>query len=339
MYEILSQMHIFLVAIVFVLSLVFIIKSTDILVENAVMLSEIWGLPEMIIGATIVSLGTTLPELSSSIISTLQGGSGFALGNAVGSTITNTSLVIGIGALFGKIPVSKESSRKLSLLIFVVLILILPTLITRIGNTNGFLPQWLGFIFLLMTPIYIVILIWQEKKSQNLVVNSLHNNEMREVQSNRTIFFTLVKIFFAAIVVALSASSLVTSAEVAAKRIGISDLIISSTIVAFGTSVPEISTTISAAKSNHGGLALGNVIGANILNILFVLGSSLALSSNGMIVIRNFYIIHIPVLVIVLTVYGYFAYNKSKNEISIKEGILMILVYLLYLSGNLLSIL
>lgn len=127
MQEIFTQINTIFVMFFFILSLVVILKTTDILVENAVVLSEIWGLPEMIIGATIVSLGTTLPELSSSVIAALQGGGGFAIGNAVGSTITNTSLVLGVGALFGKIPVSKESSRKLSLLIFVVSLLILPT--------------------------------------------------------------------------------------------------------------------------------------------------------------------------------------------------------------------
>ncbi|MBP1925282.1 cation:H+ antiporter [Sedimentibacter acidaminivorans] len=338
MQEIFTQINIFFVTGIFVLSLIVILKTTDILVENAVVLSEIWGLPEMIIGATIVSLGTTLPELSSSVIASLQGGGGFAIGNAVGSTITNTSLVLGAGALFGKIPVSKETSRKLSLLIFVVSLLVLPTLITKIGKDSGLLPQWLGVVFLILIPVYIFILIRQEDKTKKSSVDAEYYEELKKDKNNSKIFITFIKIFLSAIIIALSATSLVDSAEVIAKRIGISDIVISSTIIAFGTSVPEISTTISAVKSNHGGLALGNVMGANILNILFVLGASLALSPGGIIVVNNFYNIHIPVLIIVLAVYGYFAYNKNKNEISKKEGILMIAIYLLYLTGNLISI-
>ncbi len=336
MHEVFAQINTFFVTLFFILSLVIILKMTDVLVENAVVLSEIWGLPEMIIGATIVSLGTTLPELSSSVIAALQGGGGFAIGNAVGSTITNTSLVLGAGALFGKIPVSRESSRKLSLLIFVVSLLILPTLITKIGKDSGLLPQWLGVIFLALIPVYILILIKQGDKTKKINVDSKHYEEIKGSKSK--IFFTFIKIFLSAVIIALSAVSLVDSAEVIARRIGVSDIVISSTIIAFGTSVPEISTTISAVKSNHGGLALGNVMGANILNILFVLGASLALSSDGIIVTKNFYNIHIPVLITVLAVYSYFAYNKNKNEIRKREGILMIAIYLLYLTGNLISI-
>lgn len=338
MKEVFTQINTIFVMFFFILSLVVILKTTDILVENAVVLSEIWGLPEMIIGATIVSLGTTLPELSSSVIAALQGGGGFAIGNAVGSTITNTSLVLGVGALFGKIPVSKESSRKLSLLIFVVSLLILPTLITKIGKDSGLLPSWIGVVFLVLIPVYILVLIRQEDKTKKINIDSEYYEEMKRDKNKSTIFFTFIKIFLSAIVIALSATSLVDSAEVIAKRIGVSDIVISSTIIAFGTSVPEISTTISAVKGNHGGLALGNVMGANILNILFVLGASLALSSNGIIVEKNFYNIHIPILILVLAVYGYFAYNKKKNEISKKEGILMIAIYLLYLTGNLVSV-
>lgn len=337
MYEVFTQLNIFFVMIIFIVSLIVILKTTDVLVENAVILSEIWGLPEMIIGATIISLGTTLPELSSSVIATLKLGGGFALGNAVGSTITNTSLVLGAGALFGKIPVNKESSRKLSLLIFVVVLLILPILIIKIGKDNGVLPQWIGVIFLLLIPIYILILIKQEK-TKKIKIDAKYHHEMKKEKNNSTIFFTFIKIFLSAVIIALSATSLVDSAEVIAKRIGVSDIVISSTIVAFGTSVPEISTTISAVKSNHGDLALGNVIGANILNILFVFGTSLALSSEGILVEKNFYNIHIPVLIIVLAVYGFFAYNKNKNEISKKEGILMIFIYLTYIIGNLISV-
>lgn len=338
MYEIFTQINIFFVIFILIVSLVVILKTTDVLVENAVVLSEIWGLPEMIIGATIISIGTTLPELSSSVIATLKGGEGFALGNAVGSTITNTSLVLGVGALFGKIPVNKESSRKLSLLIFVVALLILPILITKIGKDNGLLHQWLGVVFLILIPVYILILIKQEGKIKKINKDLEYYEEMKKDKNKSTIFFTFIKIILSAIIIALSATSLVDSAEVIAKRIGVSDIVISSTIIAFGTSVPEISTTISAVKSNHGGLALGNVMGANILNILFVLGASLALSSDGLIVAKNFYNIHIPVLILVLAVYSYFAYNKNKNEISKKEGILMISIYLLYIIGNLISI-
>jgi cation:H+ antiporter len=112
MFSFLPQINLIFVILIFIASLFLLSKATDILVDNAVTLSMLWGLSDIIIGATVISLGTTLPELSSSVIATLQGKAGVALGNAVGSLITNTSLVLGLGAFFGRIPVRTESSGK-----------------------------------------------------------------------------------------------------------------------------------------------------------------------------------------------------------------------------------
>ena len=108
MYQILVNLNILIILLVLGLSLFVLSKAADFFVNNAVKLSEILGLPELIIGATIVSLGTTLPELSASVTAAIQGNGDFALGNAVGSVITNTSLILGISALFGNIPVDKK---------------------------------------------------------------------------------------------------------------------------------------------------------------------------------------------------------------------------------------
>jgi cation:H+ antiporter len=331
MYQILVNSNLFLILIVLVVSLFILSKAADFLVDNAAKLSEILGLPELIIGATIVSLGTTLPELSASVISALQGKGDFALGNAVGSVITNTSLILGIGALFGKIPVDKKTSQKLSMLIAAVILLILPTIPYKIGNENGRLLQWIGFIFILLIPLYLYYLISQEKKG-----NSTSSGEHKE-KSKEGVLIIIVKILLSALVIAISASALVASAEVLAGRIGIPDVIISSTLVAFGTSVPELSTCIVAAKNKHGGLAVGNILGANILNVLFVIGVSTALTPGGIIVSQAFYGIHFLGLAVVLSVFGYFAYNKSVHEISKREGIILIVIYGVYLGANLIS--
>ena len=144
MYHFLANLHLFIVLSVLALSLIILSKAADSLVDNAAKLSKILGLSQLIIGATIVSLGTTLPELSASVAAALQGNGGFALGNAVGSIITNTSLILGIAALFGKIPTDKETSQKLSMLIAAIMILFLTTIPYKISNNNGLVPQWLG---------------------------------------------------------------------------------------------------------------------------------------------------------------------------------------------------
>ncbi|MGB4429746.1 MAG: sodium:calcium antiporter, partial [Thermacetogeniaceae bacterium] len=275
MYHILANLNLFIVLSILALSLIVLSKAADSLVDNAAKLSKILGLSQVIIGATIVSLGTTLPELSASVVAALQGNGDFALGNAIGSIITNTSLILGIAALFGKIPTSKETSQKLSILIAAIMILFFTTIPYKIGNDSGLIPQWLGFILLLLVPVYIFYLI--KRESNNNSQEKDHNAE----KSIGIIAAFIAKIFIAAFIIAVSASALVASAEVLAERMGIPDVVISSTLVAFGTSVPELSTCIAAVKNNHGGLAIGNILGANILNILFVTGAAAAVTPNG----------------------------------------------------------
>jgi len=327
MYHILANLNLFIVLSVLALSLIVLSKAADSLVDNAAKLSKILGLSQVIIGATIVSLGTTLPELSASVVAALQGNGDFALGNAIGSIITNTSLILGITALFGKIPTDKETSQKLSLLIAAIMILFFTTIPYKIGNDSGLIPQWLGFILLLLVPVYIFYLIKRESNNNS---EKDHNAE----KSIGIIAAFIVKILLAAFIIAVSASALVASAEVLAERMGIPDVVISSTLVAFGTSVPELSTCIAAARSNHGGIAIGNILGANILNILFVTGASAAVTPNGIPVPQSFYTIHFVGLAVVIGAFGFFAYNKEFHEINKREGIILLLIYAAYLAAN-----
>ncbi|MGI6331711.1 MAG: calcium/sodium antiporter [Zhaonellaceae bacterium] len=331
MYHFLVNLNLFIVLSVLAISLSILSKAADLLVDNAARLSRILGLSQLIIGATIVSLGTTLPELSASVVAAWQGNGGFALGNAVGSAITNTSLILGVAALFGKIPTDKETSQKLTMLIAAIMILFLTTIPYKISNNSGLVPQWLGFVLLMFVPVYIFYLIKRESN------NNSQEKDNNAKKSAGVIGAFIAKILLAGFVIAVSASALVASAEVLAERMGIPDVVISSTLVAFGTSVPELSTCIAAARSNHGGLAMGNILGANILNILFVTGASAALTPNGIPVPDSFYLIHFLGLAVVLGVFGFFAYNKKFHEISKTEGIILILIYAVYLATNILN--
>ena len=345
MTKFLEGSNIIIVLVVLIVSLFILSKSADLLVDNAVKLSKIWGLPQIVIGATIVSLGTTLPELSASIVSSMQGKGGFALGNAVGSIITNTSLIIGVGALFGKIPVNRKASQKLSLLIIAVFLLILPTFAYKIQGENGVIPQWMGVVFLILIPVYVFFLVYQEKNNkdkegqdENVTKSDTFSSEESAIddKDNGTILIIFILIIVAAALIAISSSGLVSAAEVLAVKIGIPDVVIASTLVAFGTSVPELSTCISAAKKNFGGLALGNIMGANILNILLVVGAAAAIAPGGISVTQEFYNIHFIAVGIIVSFFGFFAYNSKYDEISKKEGILLIAIYAVYVGANLL---
>ena len=164
----LENSNILIVIAALLLSLFVLSKAADYMVDSAVILSKRLGVSDIIIGATLVSLGTTLPEFSSSVIATIQGVEGFAMGNAIGSCITNTSLILGIGALFGKIPVDKVSSKKVTLFIGAALILIVPTIPYKVKLGYGLIPQWMGLILMLFIPVYVLILIKQEKNAKKV---------------------------------------------------------------------------------------------------------------------------------------------------------------------------
>lgn len=335
MADLLENSNILIIIVALLLSLFVLSKAADFMVDNAVKLSKRLGVSDIIVGATLVSLGTTLPEFSSSVIATIQGAEGFAFGNAIGSCITNTSLIIGIGALFGKIPVDKVSSKKVTIFIGAALLLILPTIPYRISFGDGLIPQWMGLMLVLFIPVYIFILIRQEKsakKAKKLSAVTAPDLTLEKPEGN--VIVLVVKVLIGALFITASASVLVDSATILAVRMNIPEIVISSTLVAFGTSVPELSTVIAASRKGNGGLALGNVFGANTLNVLMVTGTSAMLSVGGMKIPGDFYLIQFISLGVILCVFGIFAYNKKFHEISKREGIMLIGVYSIYLGAN-----
>lgn len=336
MQNLISQSNIFVILLIFAFSLFILSKSADKFVDNAVVLSSIWGMPKIIIGATVVSLGTTLPELISSVIGAINGNVGFAVGNAVGSIITNTSIILGVASLFGAVYVRKDSKKKFNILVFACVILIIPSLISKFGRTDGTLPQMLGFVFLLLVPAYVIILT-REYKADPCAIGCDDFSAQKKGKTPKAASTVALIIFFA-FLLSVSASGLVASSVAIAQRLGVSDIVISSTLVAFGTSVPEFSTAISSVKKTHGDLCLGNILGADILNVLLVLGASLSVSSKGMIIPQSFYFIHIPSLIMVLATFAYCVYNKRLNILTKKTGFLLIALYFIYLFLNLKNI-
>ena len=322
----LSNLNIIVLILILIVSIVILSRSADFLVKSAVGLSRSVGVSEIIIGATIVSLGTTLPEFTSSIIAAAKGEGGFSLGNSVGSTITNICLVLGIGAIFGLMPVNKRSSKSYLILTVTMIVLIVSTIPTHS------VTKLIGIVFVLCVPIYIFYIIKSEKKGVG------EGNKTKEGNHLKKNILRVIFIIVSAILVSVGASVLTASVEVIATRIGVADAIISSTIVAFGTSIPELSTVISSAKKGFGELAIGNIMGANILNILFVLGTSAVISPEAIKVPSNFYYIHFPASIIALIIFGYLIYNEKKTIIRKREGLILIGIYFIYILVNVISI-
>lgn len=317
-----SRLDFVMLLIVFVVSLFILVKSSDRLVDYAVTVSRQLNVSEVIIGATIVSLGTTLPELSSSVVSILNGISQFALGNAVGSVITNITLILGLGSLFGSLPVRKESMKRSMFLFILGALLLIVSFCGKIFHGDYIIPQWFGIILVLLIPIYLV---YSFKNKSDISQPHSTQIDIKKLMEN------ILLIILCALAVAFSSSALVETSTQIATRIGISELIISSTIVALGTSLPELSTVIASVKKGAGAIAVGNVIGANILNIILVLGVSLLLSPQGISIATSFMMVQFPFLLLTTGFFMYLVVNTKRHEVVKREGFFLLLLYIAYI--------
>ncbi|MGM0379649.1 MAG: calcium/sodium antiporter [Bacillota bacterium] len=327
LHDILSQQNLFILFIIISASLYVLSKGADILVDEAVSLSVHWGVPKMIIGATIVSLGTTLPEASVSVMAAIGGNPDLALGNAIGSVIADTGLIIGLAAMLGKLPVDDfviEKQGKIQFFSGIFLAVLSLPFLSK--GSNGHINQWMGFIFLILLAVYIYKSIdWAKKEDIQT------NADFKEEKA--PIYLQLFKLLIGISLVIGGSKILIPSVELAAIKVGIPQSIIAATLVAFGTSLPELITAITAVKKGHGELAVGNVVGADILNILFVIGASAAVTSTGLTVPVHFYKLQIPTMLIILGAFRYFSKSKER-EITKIEGIFLLIIYLIYIVLN-----
>jgi len=244
-------------AVLFVVGLVLIIKGGDWFVDSAAWFAEATGIPKFVVGATVVSFATTLPELLVSLRAAMNGSAQLAIGNAVGSITANTTLIMGVSlvAMVGVIS-RKEFSLKGGLFLAAIVGLTLLSL-------NGSLPVWSAFIlWAIFITFMISNLIEGEKAAQ---AEKKDNFDKKEVPS-KIIFFILGT---ASIV--FGAEFLVSSGKTIAAGIGISEAIIGFTVIAFGTSLPEFVTTITAIRKKENSLSVGNIIGANIIDATLIL--------------------------------------------------------------------
>lgn len=326
-YSLMQSAPTILLVVIALASLYTLAKGADFLVEEAVTLSIQWGVPKMIIGATIVSLGTTLPEVSVSVLAAIQGNADLALGNAIGSIIVDTGLILGIAAIIGVLPVDKKLMNFQGRIQIGAAVLLTIFCLPIFGeNGNGIVRQWMGFVFVALLIAYIYTSIKSGKKA----VVSL---EDQPLDSNSSTFILILKIVLGISLVILSSKILIPAVEISAIRVGIPESIIAATLVAFGTSLPELMTAISAVRKGHGELAVGNIIGADILNVLFVTGLAAAFTPKGLTVPANFYILQFPAMLVILIAFRLFAKNKN-GKIVRWEGIVLVSLYAIYLILN-----
>ena len=244
-------------AVFFVVGLILTIKGGDWFVDSASWFAEATGIPKFVVGATVVSFATTLPELLVSVRAAMNGSAQLAIGNAIGSVTANTTLIMGVSlvAMAGIIS-RKEFSLKGGLLLVAIIGL-------TIISLGGALPVWSAYILWAIFIIFMISNLVEGKKGANLEKSEAY--EKKEIPA-KVFFFVLGT---ASII--LGAEFLVSSGKTIASGIGISETIIGFTVIALGTSLPEFVTTLTAIRKKENSLSVGNIIGANIIDTTLIL--------------------------------------------------------------------
>lgn len=315
--------------LIIVASLAVLVKGADVLVDEAVSLSVSWGVPKMLIGATIVSLGTTLPETAVSVMAAVQGAPGLALGNAVGSIIADTGLILGVAVLIGPIPVEPGLVSRQSWIQFASAFLLVAASVPILSLSDTFtvggrLPQLVGVGFLVLLGLYI----WRSISwSRSAPIGDIDPATV-DVHGNVRPVLSLVKLLVGIALVVIASQVLIPTVEETALRLNIPDAIIAATLVAFGTSLPELVTAVTAVRKKHGELALGNVIGADVLNVLFVSGASAAVTRGGLQVPPQFFILFFPSMIFVVTVLRV-GIRRDTTELKRGFGFVLLAAYLI----------
>ncbi len=282
-------------------------KAADRLVGEAVVVSDRSGLPKMVIGATVVSLGTTTPEAAVSVLAALQGDPGLALGNAVGSIICDTGLILGVACLISPPKLPRAIVNRQGWLQLASGILLVGACWPAIGVNpfieGGNLSQRAGFLFVGLLVGYLWLSVRWASRSTAGIAAEIEELQKETGDAAAPLWKVLWKLLAAILIVVLVSHLLIPAVREAALRLGVPSAIIAASLVAFGTSLPELVTAVTASLRGHGDLAVGNVIGADILNVLFVAGLSAAVTPAGLDAPAEFFRVLFPALLIVLIVF------------------------------------
>ncbi len=258
--------------LLFILGLVCLIKGGDWFVDGAIGLARRFHVPEILIGATVVSIGTTLPEVMVSAAGALEGHSQIAYGNAIGSVICNTAL---ISALTIAVKPGKTDSKSLRLP--VIFFFAAALLFAGVAYTTGQFTRPVGIVLLCMFAAYMLLSVFSLKKNPAPAGMEEADETNKDMPLGKSILLLVV----GAALIAVGARLLVDNGTLIAAALGVPESVIALTFVALGTSLPELVTAITSLAKGHGSLSLGNVIGANLFNLVLVSGLSITLSPFG----------------------------------------------------------
>ena len=309
--------------ILFILGLVFLIFGGDWFVDGASGLAHRFKIPEIIVGATVVSIGTTLPEVMVSATSAAEGLGAMSYGNAIGSIICNTALILALSLAIRPAPVDRKSLRTPTIFFFVSAIFYM-----LVSYLTGRFDRWMGIVLLLVFVAYMILTVRQGFKNPD-------QNEPLEVKQ-WPLWRQILFLILGAAMIAVGARLLVDNGTKIAAMLGVPDSVIALTFVALGTSLPELVTAIVSLAKGHAALSLGNIVGANLFNIVLVCGTSITIRPFNVPVDKVFlgqnasFIIDLPLMFLVMAFVTIPALIRGK--LSRFQGIALLVVYVAYVT-------
>ena len=313
--------NILLIALGFVL----LVKGADFLVDGASGVAKRFHIPEIIIGLTIVSIGTSMPELFVSITSAINGYSDMAIGNVIGSNLCNLLLILGISAAINPIIFKKET--KLIEIPICLGVSIVFLILANIGNSISRID---AIILIALFIGFICYTIMMAKKGEDFdEISEEEKQRSAEEGKKRKIIVNIIYIIVGIIALKIGGDLVVEYSEKIAKMFNVSDKIIGLTIVAIGTSLPELVTSVTAALKKNSDIAIGNIIGSNIFNMLLIIGAAAAISPMNY---NTSYNLQMGILLVATIVLGIFPYTERTDEMTISIGITYLMLYALYMA-------
>lgn len=305
--------------ILLIVGFIILIKGADFFVDGASSVASNFKVSKMLIGLTIVAFGTSAPEFAVSVKSLLSGSGDIVLGNVIGSNILNILLILGASAMFHSLNVKNNTVKKelpITMLITTLFAVLLSDHIFDNNVINCF-TRGDGIVLLLFFSVFLYYLISMSRKKIDV-----DQDEKPAMSLSKSFIWTIGGI--AAIV--LGSNAVVDSATYLAKAIGVSERLISLTIIALGTSLPELVTSITATRKGEYDIAIGNVVGSNVFNIGIVIGLPVAILGG----IEKIAFSYIDLIVMIASAVLLFIFSAKDNKISKKEGLVFLLIFVVY---------
>lgn len=302
-------------------------KGADWMIDGVVHLARRTGLPRIVIGATIVSLGTTTPEAVVSVMAAWMGNPGLALGNGVGSIIADTGLIFGLTCMLTVVPVNRFILNRTGWVqVGAATLLVLISLAALVLMPEGpILQRWVGFLLLALLGGYMYITyFWARQGAETTLIE-----EAADVSELLSLDKCWLMLLGGLILVVFGARILVPSAAEIAHRMGVPEDVIAATMVALGTSLPELMTAIAAVRRGHPEIMVGNIVGADVLNCLFVIGAAAA--ARPLEIPTNFFTFHFPAMILILYPFRAFIFMNKDGRFRRWQGVWLLGIYLIYL--------